>query len=111
MSSAETISGRVVIEAAELSRLNMESISGSLNYSGNLSHDAEVEASSLSGSVKIELGREVEGRYNLQSRSGTSKIDFGQRTYGPGKRLQVMHGEGDADIRIETFSGSIRISD
>jgi hypothetical protein len=59
----------------------------------------------------MNLSAPLEGRYDLVSRSGTNRVEFGGQTIASGKHVQMEHGSGEADIRFESFSGSIQISD
>lgn len=76
--------------------------------------DADFEIESLSGSVRLTFDREVSGEFDLRSFTGGIDCDFGPAAKSTGrfvrnKRLEFTHGDGDAKIAIETFSGSIKI--
>jgi DUF4097 and DUF4098 domain-containing protein YvlB len=112
--SIETISDRADVQADELSRLDSESISGSFNFEGGLSDDAEVDISSMSGSIRLTLGRLVNGCYSLRGRSGSKNVEFGNSAYSANRRKNLIfttQKSGHADIRLESHSGSINITD
>lgn len=111
---AETISGPITIDAASLEELDAETISGRITFTGMAAEDAEFEINTLSGSVILEFDKAVAGEYNLQSFSGNIRSDYGGKVeskgkFLSGKELHFTYGDGDANITIETFSGSIAI--
>lgn len=113
---AESISGRIEIYGKNIEELEMETISGRLSFMGSLTDDVEVDVSALSGSVTLDFGRSIEGTYDLRSGTGSIHCSWGPsvpsgRRRGPGRTLRFEYGDGDADIRVETFSGSIKIND
>lgn len=111
---ASSISGAITINAGTLDELEVETLSGSIRFDGMAGDDADFEISSFSGSVRLTFDQEVSGEFDLRSFSGGINCDFGPAPkrsgrFGPAKKLQFTHGDGDADIAVETFSGSISI--
>ncbi len=111
---AETVSGSMRLHGNALEELKVEAVSGSIVYTGDLSDRAEVRANSLSGSIRLELDRPLEGEYDLKTFSGSIRCDLGPssitRSKGRGKHLVFTNGKGKAHIQAETFSGSLTIS-
>lgn len=113
---AESISGRIEVQGKNVEELELETISGRVSFMGNLTDDAEVDVSALSGSVTLDIGRPIEGTYDLRTGSGSINCSFGPeipqgQRRGPGRSVRFEYGDGGADIRVETFSGSININD
>lgn len=113
---AESISGRIEIHAKGLEEIEAETVSGGVSFVGNLAEGAEVNVNALSGSVNFDIGHPIEGTYDLRTGAGSIKCSFGPEIdnssrRGPGRSLRFEYGDGDGDIRIETFSGSITLND
>ena len=52
-------------------------------------------------------------RFRVETFSGSIKSEFGSAArsdeYGPGMELDTTVGDGDAQVRIESFSGTVKI--
>lgn len=109
---AETISGRIAIRGARLAELDLEAVSGGIEYEGGLQERGEVQVSTLSGEVSLVFTESIEGEFEFQTFSGRIETDFGPDTQGApqsirAKELRFTLGDGDATIDIETFSGNV----
>jgi len=111
---AETVSGSLQLYGDTLEDLNVETVSGSITYTGGLAERGDIRANSLSGSIRLQLDRPVEGEYELETFSGNIRCDLGpssiSRNKGKGKHIIFTNGDGKARIKVETFSGSLTIS-
>lgn len=103
-----TVSGDAELNAGVLGRLDMESVSGDLEASFGLAGGADVRAKSLSGEITLRLPADASARITAESYSGEIESDFGSVS-GDGRELDVTAGRGDADIRVESFSGEVTI--
>ena len=112
---AATVSGSVRIGASEIERGEIEAVSGSVRFDGALSPGARLRAESHSGSVVLSLPADTSARFQVETFSGSINNEFGggeaERTsrYAPGKRLDFTLGSGDAQVRVESFSGSVTL--
>ena len=111
---AATTSGSIIIKDSDLERLEMESVSGSVEYSGPIHDSGSYELNSFSGTVRLIMSGNVNASIDLESFSGSINNDFGQKPektskMTPGSSLSFTMGNGSADISIETFSGSIHL--
>lgn len=107
-----TVSGDVELRAADLSRARFETVSGDLELDVSLAKNARIQVESLSGDLDLFLPEDHGASCEAQSFSGNIRSDFGQVTnekYGPKKSLDYQIGDGDGRIRIESFSGDVRI--
>ncbi|ANB18352.1 DUF4097 family beta strand repeat-containing protein [Dokdonella koreensis] len=108
----ETVSGNVDVEAGRYRKLTAGTVSGGITIRGGIEPDARVEIESMSGEVSLQVGADVSADLHAETFSGNIRSDFGtvvSEERGPGRHLQTRIGGGAARIRIETFSGSIRI--
>ena len=110
----ESVSGSIRIAGAALEECTAETVAGSVNYTGGLTQDGEIDIHSMSGSINVRLSHPIDGEYELSSFSGTIRLDLGEGVQltdarGPGSRLSFEYGNGDAEITVESFSGNITI--
>ena len=112
---AATVSGSIEVRAGDIKQGRFEAVSGSVRFSGALSPGARLSADSHSGNVVLDLPAGTSARFQVETFSGNIHNDFGggeaERTsrYAPGQRLDFTLGSGDAQVRIETFSGSVTL--
>jgi DUF4097 and DUF4098 domain-containing protein YvlB len=110
--SATTVSGDMDLKAGMVDSGKLETVSGDLTFSGELSVNARLTAESMSGDVLLMLPADQAGRFKAESFSGRIGSDFGSPSsarHGPGTYLKYVSGEGGAEIRVESFSGNIKI--
>jgi hypothetical protein len=66
----------------------------------------------MSGDVEISLPAGQSGLFRAESFSGRIHSDFGSvdhAKHGPGSHLKYLAGDGGAELRVESFSGNIRL--
>jgi hypothetical protein len=116
-----TISGDLVLNDVTCERANVRSISGSLDYAGQISKSGRYELKSHSGNVRLLLlspgGFELDANSftgNIRSDlpitlRGVPKEEPPRGHRGIGRKIQGVHGDGSAFVEITTFSGDIVI--
>jgi DUF4097 and DUF4098 domain-containing protein YvlB len=111
-----TVSGDLHLELDEAISLRARTTSGDIDARGAMVREASVEAETVSGSV--DLGVKFPGGvdYDVTSFSGDIKSCFNVKPvrtseYGPGSRLQGVHGEGGARLRVRTMNGDVDLCD
>lgn len=112
---AESISGSVEVVGVTPREVECQSNSGSVSYTGGLAPNANLRASTHSGSVKLRLPADVSARVQAQTFSGginnqLSGAQAERPQYGPGATLNTKFGDGSADISASAFSGSVTLS-
>ncbi len=110
--TVETVSGNATVDAAGVDRVELESVSGTVRFAGDLSASGRLKAESVSGTVEVALPAGIGAAFKLESFSGDIDNQFGppaRRTaeYGPGVEAEFTAGSGGARVEIETMSGSI----
>jgi hypothetical protein len=110
---AQTVSGRVDVDAGRVQRLVVETVSGSVDLAAaGLAPGGRINVESVSASVNLRLPRTVSAQLSVNSFSGSINSDAGdveRPRYGPGSRLDTRLGGGDGDIRIQSHSGSVQV--
>jgi DUF4097 and DUF4098 domain-containing protein YvlB len=131
---AHSISGKVLIEKVNgslragstsgdiqltgqnnLQGAKLDTTSGDVRFAAALGADGDYEFHSVSGNVVLSLPKVPAATFDVSTFSGDIDTNFGpqpRRTseFGPGKEWNYQSGAGQADIRIRTLSGDVRIS-
>lgn len=110
---AETISGTIVLRNVDSRDLRLKSLSSSVRYEGKLYADGRYEFNSFSGDVVLTLPADSEFNLTAQTFSGTINTEFPiQLTAGKLSNrgpVQGVAGKGGAQIKAESFSGSVHL--
>ena len=106
------VSGDIRIDAGLISRAEVESVSGDVNFSGELGSDARVRATSTSGDIRLSFSGNAAAEYNLSSFSGEIDNCFGpsvqqSRVGPPTSAVTFTEGNSDARVDVSTMSGDI----
>ncbi|MFY2762935.1 DUF4097 family beta strand repeat-containing protein [Arenimonas sp. MALMAid1274] len=110
--SLETVSGDALVVAGMVDRLALSTVSGDGQLTAGMTASASILADSVSGDLTLDLPADTSARLRVETFSGGISSPVGKvRTeeYGPGKHLDARLGEGGGDIRLESFSGDVRI--
>lgn len=112
--SGSTVSGDVRVVGGQLQYASLESVSGDLLYEGDLSSGAAFDLESHSGDITLVLPRGVGADFDVRTFSGSIQSQFGgevRRTsqYGPGRELRISNGGSGGILRIQTFSGTVKL--
>lgn len=113
---ATTISGDLSVELDPGRTIRMRNTSGRISIQGKLTKDADVDAQTVSGDVRLHAPAESGYEYEVSTFSGDIHDCFNVKPektnqYGPGERLNGSLGKGDGHVRIKTMSGSIDVCD
>lgn len=108
--SAESVSGSIVLEHITATSVEVETVSGRIEFSGSVAPGDDYFFGTHSGRVILELPSNVEADLRLSTLSGNVSLTH-PRAEGtrvrPGRRSRVLMGDGGAVIEVETFSGRI----
>jgi hypothetical protein len=108
----DVVSGDVHLEAGTLERLSLGTVSGDADLQFALARGGVVRAESVSGNVGLVLPAATSARLALETFSGRISSPVGEvveEKFGPGRHLNASLGAGDGDIRLESFSGNVRV--
>jgi len=108
----QTVSGRIRVNGGPWKRLNLSTVSGDVQLSGGMASNGNLDVDSMSGDVQMQVPGNLSAVIHANSFSGDLRSDFGtprKVEHGPGSELSTTAGGGGARIKIETFSGDLRI--
>jgi hypothetical protein len=109
-----TVSGDTNAKLGDLDHVTFQSISGDLNLeAAALSAQGQLDATTISGEVKLHFKSTPDADINVQSLSGDINSCFGPKPvesqYGPGSRLNFRSGKGGARLQVTSQSGDVAI--
>jgi hypothetical protein len=109
---AESVSGAMRLQPeGALQALQVSVVSGDIELRAALAPNGRLSAESLSGTLDVTLPPSTSARLRASSFSGTIRSEVGtveRETFGPGSSLDATLGDGDGEIRLESFSGTLR---
>jgi DUF4097 and DUF4098 domain-containing protein YvlB len=108
----ESVSGQLELAARKLSRLSVSTVSGDATLSLGLVDGGRIDAESLSGNVTLRLPAGTGAQVEAETFSGSIDSPVGHvhdEEHGPGSSLDAKLGNGKGRIRLESFSGDLRI--
>lgn len=106
------VSGDISLVGGEFELGRFESVSGTLELEMSMSARGRLSVETMSGDVRLSLPPGQVGEFRAQTFSGDIRSEFGspqREKTGPGTRLEHVEGDGGALLRVESFSGDIRI--
>jgi DUF4097 and DUF4098 domain-containing protein YvlB len=110
---ALTVNGDLVVEGGTLDRGELETVSGSIRFEGDLARGADLDVGSVSGSVELLLPGDVSADFSISSFSGDIENDLGgpqakrMGRYTDEQELRFTAGSGGARVTVETLSGDV----
>ena len=108
----QTVSGRIHVGGGPWHKLNLSTVSGDVQLSGGVTGSGSYSIDSMSGDVQLAFPADLSASIHATSFSGDMRSDFGtpkKNDHGPGSELNTTVGSGAGKIKIETFSGDLRI--
>ena len=113
---ANTTSGTLSVQLDTARSVRMRTISGEVSLSGKLTKAADVDAQTVSGSIRMHTDSDSGFAYEVTTFSGDIADCFNANPervsqYGPGARLSGSLGKGGAHVRLKTMSGGIELCD
>jgi DUF4097 and DUF4098 domain-containing protein YvlB len=112
---AESISGTVkVFGKNRLSRAQLSSTSGNVEFTAELTRGGSYTFNSTSGNVEVSFPKTPDARFDISTFSGNIDNSFGPKPqriseYGPGEELHFTSGTGSAQVNARTLSGNINL--
>ncbi len=109
----ESVNGDAELELALIKSLSLTTVNGEIEASMVLDAKADVEASSVGGTISLTMQEDVSARFELEAHAGgdiVNKItDDKQQSakYGPSKWLEFTVNKGTAGVEMSTVHGEL----
>jgi hypothetical protein len=111
---ASTVNGEVIVGGGPFEKAALESVAGSVSFKADLAAMGRLDVETVSGSVEILVPANIKADFSISTFSGEIENDLGvgtvqQQEYIPAKELSFSTGSGGARITVDTLSGSVHI--
>jgi DUF4097 and DUF4098 domain-containing protein YvlB len=112
---ASTVNGSLSVAAGAVTRGELQTVSGTLRFEGDLAKGASLSAESVSGAVEIALPAGVAADFSVTTFSGAIQNGLGpaatsRSSHTAEKGAQFSTGGGGASVSVDTLSGAIVLS-
>jgi DUF4097 and DUF4098 domain-containing protein YvlB len=112
----EVVSGEIRATVGAAQRVDLNSVSGDIEISAELTPTTRINMESVSGMLTLKLKPPVNAEFDVESFSGDIENCFGPKArdtskYTPGSELNFTQGSGGARVEMQTLSGEISICD
>lgn len=109
---ATTVNGRLEVVGTAIERGQLETVSGSVRFEGDLVGHGELDVDSVSGDVELVLPAKTNADFEVSTFSGEIENELGPAArqtsqYTTEKELEFSTGSGGARISVKTLSGEI----
>ena len=108
----ETVSGDIGLDGAPVQELETGTVSGDARLHVTPAAHARLHLESMSGDVRLYVPGNLSAQVDASTFSGDIHSDFGKpqtKEHGPGSSLDAKVGNGDAQIDMQSFSGSLEL--
>ncbi|MCC2607908.1 DUF4097 family beta strand repeat-containing protein [Planctobacterium marinum] len=111
--TVETVNGWIELKLGEVDSLEMVTVNGELDVSLSLLERGEIEGSSVSGGITLELQKDVSATFDITGHAGGNIVNrisddrMQKAKYGPGRWLEFAVKGGKAKVDLSTVSGRI----
>ena len=113
--SLSTVSGVLRAAGGVVERGRFESVTGPINFAGDLARGGDVRLDTHSGAIEVRLARGAAVEMDAQSVTGgienswtTARPAVGRE--GRGMELGTSSGMGGARVSIRSFKGNVRLA-
>lgn len=112
--NVETVSGdvEVAVHQSSVRRLAGSTVSGNLRVGTALAAGGRISLETVSGDIALRMPANLSAQVRGESFSGDLSAPGAQvirPKRGPGSSFEHRYGNGDGDIRLESFSGDARL--
>ena len=115
--SVETVSGGITLNGVEGSSIHATSVSGDLDFAGPVGGSARYNFETHSGRANLRIASNANTAIRVETFSGSVSNDYpgavfkGQNSSDDDtSSVDIIIGQGQGRLRVETFSGSVHIS-
>ncbi|QNP39609.1 DUF4097 family beta strand repeat-containing protein [Lysobacter solisilvae (ex Woo and Kim 2020)] len=131
--STESVSGDIELRGRLGGEVHVETVSGDIDMSGHQSSVHKLTGNTVSGDMRIATALAPGGRIGVESVSGNLTLrlpanlsaevrgesfsgdltapnaQISRPKHGPGSSFEHRYGNGDGEVRLESFSGDARL--
>ncbi|MFN8574221.1 MAG: DUF4097 family beta strand repeat-containing protein [Gemmatimonadaceae bacterium] len=110
-----TVSGNIHVGGGPLDRARFESVTGGIEFTGDVARGAAISVDTHSGAIDLQLDPKVSVELDAASVAGSIENRLSRKQAEPGRdgrgaTLITSYGPGGAHLVVRTYKGSIRLS-
>lgn len=110
----ESVSGDVAVEGGSFDRVSLETVTGELDFEGELRAGGKLTIDTVNGDVDAGFSGNISARFDIDTFNGEIRNCFGPKAektskYGPGWELMFTEGSGDGRVIISTLNGDVTV--
>jgi DUF4097 and DUF4098 domain-containing protein YvlB len=111
---ASTVTGTLTVTGGAFERAQLEVVSGSLEFSGDLAAKASLDVQSVSGEIVLRFPAGINADFSVSTFSGEIENELGppatkKGRFSPQRTLNFSAGSGGASVTVQTVSGGVQI--
>jgi len=113
--NVSVVSGNINVESnTAMKGGSFETVSGNIDFRGDLDPGGRFQFESLSGNVRLYLPSSTSAEFTVETFSGDIDNELGPAAvrsgeYVPSKSLEFTLGSGAARVSVESFSGNVKL--
>lgn len=112
--SLSTVSGDVNVGLGDFESLDLSTVSGEVDVSGDLKKSGHISMNSVSGDIELRLDQPVDARISVKTGPGGDIVnqftdDDPEEIFPAQMTLQTTSGRGLGRIKINTVTGDVRL--
>ncbi|HEY2374624.1 MAG TPA: DUF4097 family beta strand repeat-containing protein [Gemmatimonadaceae bacterium] len=109
-----TVSGTIRVVSGRFERARLESVTGAVDFAGDVEHGGSLDVDTHSGSIDLRLSPKMGADFDVASVAGTIENTLTNRPAVPGREGRGQEtgfttGGGGARVYIRSFKGNIRL--
>ena len=108
----ETVSGEIGLDGGQVQELETGTVSGDARLTVTPAPHARFAMESMSGDIRLHVPASLSAHLEAETFSGDIHTDFGHvrdKERGSGTNLDARVGDGDGQIKAQSFSGDIEL--
>ena len=112
--SLSTVSGAITLGGGKVERAKLESVTGPVNFSGDVVTQGSLDVNTHSGDIDIAVSRKSSAEFDVASMTGTIDNALTGRPAVPGREgrgqeIGLRTGAGESRIYVRTFKGNVKL--
>jgi DUF4097 and DUF4098 domain-containing protein YvlB len=108
---AETVNGDVMLDNVRSSMVEASTVNGDICYRGSIAKDGHYRFATHNGDIGLGLADDASATVSVSTFQGEFESAFKTRlTDSGGKRFSFTLGSGSAEVSLESFQGTIRLT-
>jgi len=112
--TAESVNGGITMTGIDSTSVDASTVNGNIVYEGRLADNGHYSFGTHNGGLALGIPENVNATFTIRTYQGSFHTDLplegvSRGELQRGRRVTTTLGNGSADVRLETFGGSIRL--